>query len=93
MLCKSEEQFSFRITQLRYVLYYTDDLVSDSFKIKSMIKNTTAQNEYFNMQLLTDPDFQKQVRQQGSFFDINVSPVGRNKYQQDNRCKTFKCLV
>lgn len=68
-------------TQLRYVLYYSDDLVCDSFKIKSRIKYTTAKNQHWDMQLLRDPEFQNKIRESGFFFQIDVSPKARH----DNR--------
>jgi hypothetical protein len=65
-------------TQVRYQLFFSDEKVCDSFKIKSRIKYTTAEaNQVFDMKLLSDPEFQRHIRDTGNFFDVCVSPLSK----------------
>lgn len=44
-------------TQLRYVLYYFDDFIVDSIKIKSLIKRNYTDNFVFDLQMLHSQEF------------------------------------
>ena len=50
------------VTKLRYMLFYNDDLVSDSFKLKSKITFTSAEENVFDMQLITSHRFQQKLK-------------------------------
>ena len=64
-----------KMTYMRYSLFYSDDLVSNSFKIKSNVMFTSGTQHAFDMSLLQDLEFQQQMLMQGQFFNIDVSPT------------------
>jgi hypothetical protein len=44
----------FQVTTLRYMIFYADVLVSDSYKIKSQIKFFCSKDHAFDMQMRAD---------------------------------------
>ena len=63
------------VTWLRYILFYNDDLVSDSFKLKSKILFTSAEDHFFDMRMLTDKLFQRKLLNDGRYFAVDISPT------------------
>lgn len=64
------------ITFIRYILFYFDDVVSDFFRIRSKIMYHSAKDsQVYDMSMLHDYKFKKQLLKSQFFFSIDVSPI------------------
>ena len=64
-----------RTTTLRYMLFYSDDFVSDSSKMKAQIKFDHEGEMMYDQEVMLSPKFRQHLINTGLFFDVDVSPM------------------
>jgi len=72
-----------RFTTLRYKLFYMDDFVQDSYKMKAQIKYESSGQHVFDLAIIHSPAFQQYLQDNGQFFNVDVSPTAKNPMALD----------
>lgn len=60
---------------MRYMLFYSDDFVSDWSKMEAQIKFDHKGQMVYDQELIVSPVFKKFLVNTGCFFSVDVSPM------------------